>query len=121
MNPVLAQYLNLLINLVLITLLLYGVNWLIKNVIIETFKAFTNKTKTTFDDFLIKSNFPRYIGRIIPLLIVFELYPLLFSDFPKVLLVFEKNSEHLPDHSSGLDHQEYDQNFQGLPEDSGRL
>ena len=90
MNPVLAQYLNLLINLVLITLLLYGVNWLIKNVIIETFKAFTNKTKTTFDDFLIKSNFPRYIGRIIPLLIVFELYPLLFSDFPKVLLVFEK-------------------------------
>ena len=90
MNSVLSQYLNLLINLVIITLLLYGVNWIIKNVIIETFKAFTNKTKTTFDDFLIKSNFPRYIGRIIPLLLVFWLYPLIFADFPKALVFFEK-------------------------------
>ncbi len=90
MNPVLAQYLNLLINLVVITILLYGVNWLIKNVVIETFKAFTNKTKTTFDDFLIKSNFPRYIGRIIPLLLVFWLYPMIFGDFPKALVFFEK-------------------------------
>lgn len=88
MNPVLAQYLNLLINLVALTLILIGVNYLIKNFIIEAFRISTNKTKTTFDDFLIKSNFPRYAGRIIPLYIVYILFPLIFSEFPEVLSVF---------------------------------
>ncbi len=86
----LAIYLNLLINLILLTLILIGVNYLIKNFIIEAFKLFTNKTKTTFDDFLIKSNFPRYSGRIIPLLIVYEFFPLIFSEFPNVLQIFYK-------------------------------
>ena len=87
-NPSLALYLNLLINLIVLTLILIGFNWLIKNVIIEAFKIFTNKTKTTFDDFLIRSNFPKYIGRIIPILIVYKVFPLIFADFPDVLKLF---------------------------------
>lgn len=85
-----AQYLNLLINLVVLTLLVIGVNYLIKNFIIEIFKAFTNKTKTTFDDYLIKSNFPRYAGRIVPLYIIYRTFPLIFMDFPKTLELFYK-------------------------------
>lgn len=88
MNAVLAQYLNLLINLVVLTFLVIGINYLIKHFIVEAFKRFTNKTKTTFDDFLIKSNFPRYVGRIIPLYLVYKLFPLIFSEFPKVLNIF---------------------------------
>ncbi len=88
MNPVLAQYINLLINLVILTFLIIGVNYLIKNFIIEIFKVFTNKTKTTFDDFLIKSNFPRYAGRIIPLYIIYRIFPLIFMDFPRTLELF---------------------------------
>lgn len=90
MNEVFAMYLNLLINLVLLTLLLIGINYIVKNFIIEAFRIFTNKTKTTFDDFLIKSNFPRYAGRIIPLILVYKLIPLIFSEFPQVLFVFYK-------------------------------
>ena len=84
----LAIYLNLLLNLVVLTLIVIGVNYLIKNFIIEAFKLFTNKTKTTFDDFLIKSNFPRYVGRSIPLLIIYLIFPLIFSEFPQVLEIF---------------------------------
>ncbi|SDR81464.1 mechanosensitive ion channel domain-containing protein [Gramella sp. MAR_2010_147] len=88
MNPVAAQYLNLLINLVALTLIVLGINYLIKRFIIEGFKLFTNKTKTTIDDFLIKSNFPKYVGRFIPLLVVYKTFPLIFVDFPEVLEVF---------------------------------
>lgn len=88
MNASLAQYLNLFINLLIITFVVIGVNYLVKNFIIEAFKIFTNKTKTTFDDFLIKSNFPRYAGRIIPLVIIYTFFPLIFADFPSALEVF---------------------------------
>ncbi|MCP9200352.1 mechanosensitive ion channel family protein [Gramella sp. GC03-9] len=88
MNAVLAQYLNLLINLFLLTALVLGVNYVIKHFIIEGFKLFTNKTKTTLDDFLIKSNFPRYVGRFVPLYIIYQLFPLIFIDFPEVLEIF---------------------------------
>jgi len=90
MNPIAAQYLNLLINLVALTLLVLGINYLIKHFIIEGFKLFTNKTKTTIDDFLIKSNFPRYVGRFIPLFVVYQLFPLIFVEFPEVLTIFYK-------------------------------
>ncbi len=90
MNATFAQYLNLLINLVLLTLIILGINYLIKHFIIETFKLFTNRTKTTFDDFLIKSNFPRYVGRFVPLFVIYELFPLIFSEFPEVLKIFYK-------------------------------
>lgn len=88
MNETFAIYVNLLINLVLLTFVIIGLHFLIKNFIIEGFKAFTNKTKTTFDDFLIKSNFPRYAGRIVPLYVVYQVFPLIFSDFKQVLEIF---------------------------------
>ena len=90
MNATFAQYLNLLINLVVLTLIIFGINYMIKHFIIETFKLFTNKTKTTFDDFLIKSNFPRYLGRFLPLLVIYKVFPLIFSEFPDVLKIFYK-------------------------------
>ncbi|MCH4823045.1 mechanosensitive ion channel family protein [Gramella lutea] len=90
MNEVFAQYLNLLINLVILTLIVLGINYVIKHFIVETFKLFTNKTKTTFDDFLIKSNFPRYVGRFLPLGVIYKVFPLIFADFPEVLAIFYK-------------------------------
>ena len=90
MNAVFAQYLNLFINLVVLTLIVIGINYVIKHFIVETFKLFTNKTKTTFDDFLIKSNFPRYVGRFLPLIVIYKVFPLIFSEFPEVLFLFYK-------------------------------
>ncbi len=90
MHEGLAVYLNLLINLVVLTLVVIGLNYLIKNFIIEAFKVFTNKTKTTLDDFLIKSNFPRYVGRFLPLYVIYFTFPLIFSEFPDVLKIFYK-------------------------------
>ncbi|MCM4157372.1 mechanosensitive ion channel domain-containing protein [Gramella sp. AN32] len=90
MDATLAIYLNLLINLVILSMVVIAVNYLVQNFVIEGFKIFTNRTKSTFDDFLIQSNFPKYVGRIPPLYIVYKLIPLIFAEFPLALKIYDK-------------------------------
>lgn len=80
MRPDIAGFLNLLINIAALLILLFFVNYIIRRFVIETFKAFTNRTKTTFDDFLIQSNFPKYVGQIIPVIIVYKTISLILID-----------------------------------------
>ncbi|MFN4763582.1 mechanosensitive ion channel family protein [Gillisia sp. Q332] len=80
MDPVMASYLNLFINIALLVLLIYLINYVLRRFVIESFKAFTNRTKTTFDDFLIKSNFPRYIAQIVPIVLVYYTAPYILVD-----------------------------------------
>jgi len=87
-NPVLATYLNILVNLLVLMLIITGINYLIKTFVIEAFKSFSNKTKTTFDDFLIKSKFPTYMGQVLPLLILYFTIPIIFAEFPLVIKAF---------------------------------
>jgi miniconductance mechanosensitive channel len=56
--------------------------------VIEAFKSFSNKTKTTFDDFLIKTNFPKYIGQILPIVIIYLAVPYIVVDFPLAIKAF---------------------------------
>ncbi|APS39561.1 mechanosensitive ion channel family protein [Salegentibacter sp. T436] len=87
-NPTLALYLNLLLNILVLILIIIGINYLIKTFVIEAFKSFSNKTRTTFDDFLIKTNFPKYIGQILPLVIIYLTVPYILVDFPLAIKAF---------------------------------
>ncbi len=89
MDPDLALLINVIINSVLLAVFAYLIDIIFRRVIVETFKAFSNKSKTTFDDYLVKSNFPRFIAHFIPLGIVWVLIPIIYFDFPliKKLLV----------------------------------
>ncbi|SHG41297.1 miniconductance mechanosensitive channel [Salegentibacter echinorum] len=87
-NPSLAIYLNLAVNLIILTLILAGIKYLTKTFVIEIFKNFSNKTKTTFDDFLISSRFPKYLGQILPLFILYYTIPIIFIGFPLIIKVF---------------------------------
>lgn len=80
MRPDVASFLNLLINIAALLFILFLVNYIIRRFVIESFKAFTNRTITTFDDFLIQSNFPKYVGQIIPIIIVYKTIPLILID-----------------------------------------
>ncbi|MGA9324556.1 MAG: mechanosensitive ion channel domain-containing protein [Salegentibacter sp.] len=88
-KPSVAIYVNLFVNILVLLLLIMGINYLLRRFVIETFRAFTNKTKTTFDDFLIKSNFPKYVGQIIPLFLIYALVPIIFEGFPAVLKIID--------------------------------
>jgi miniconductance mechanosensitive channel len=82
MNTDLAMVLNLLINCILLTIIVVILDRIFRRIIIEAFKALSNKTKTTFDDYLLKSNFPKFIAHFIPLGIVWFVIPILFFDLP---------------------------------------
>ncbi|NEW79925.1 MAG: mechanosensitive ion channel, partial [Gelidibacter sp.] len=65
-----ASFINLLVTLVLLGLAVLFLDRILRKIIILTFKVFSEKTKTTFDDFLVESKFPRYIAHIIPVYIL---------------------------------------------------
>ncbi len=88
MNTNLAHLLNLGINLLAVLLLLVLIRFITKRVLLKAFKRFTIKTRTTFDDFLVKSNFPRWVSNILPVLLLVYTFPVIFEAYPSFLKVF---------------------------------
>lgn len=85
-----AIYLNVLINTVILTVVLLLLNFIIKKVIVTVFGILTDKTKSTYDDFLVKSNFPKYVARIIPFFILRAFLPALLADFESLKIYSER-------------------------------
>tara|TARA_B100002051_G_C16705821_1_gene623735 strand:+ start:401 stop:1681 length:1281 start_codon:yes stop_codon:yes gene_type:complete len=77
-----AIFLNVLLNCIIVLTVVLILDVIFRKFIIETFKAFSNKTKTTFDDYLVKSNFPRFIAHTLPLAIIWYLIPIIFIESP---------------------------------------
>jgi miniconductance mechanosensitive channel len=91
MNPNMAAVFNVIIIALLFFGTMYLIDQLIKKIIIGIFKIFSKKTKTTLDDYLVLSNFPKYIAHTLPVYIIWHLIPEIFKDFPflsKTLLKF---------------------------------
>lgn len=93
MYPQWAIFLNVVVNCIVVWIVVYFLDIVFRKLIIETFKALSNKTVSTFDDYLVKSNFPRYIAHVLPLGIVHNLIPIIFIESPLItnlLLVITK-------------------------------
>lgn len=89
MNVIVASYLNLFFNLAILLILVLLINYVVKRFVIEAFRAFTNKTKTTFDDFLVTSNFPKYLGQIFPIVLINSTIPFILIDHQFILKIFQ--------------------------------
>lgn len=83
-----AAYFNLAVNLLILGLITFIADRIIRKIIVSGFKMFSVKTKTTFDDFLVESNFPRYVAHIIPLFFLKYKLPFILKEFPDILNVF---------------------------------
>jgi len=75
-----AIFLNVLINSIIVLVVLIVVDVAFRRFLVGTFKIFSDKTKSTFDDFLIQSNFPKFFGRLLPLSILWVLTPILYAE-----------------------------------------
>ncbi|MEZ4857652.1 MAG: mechanosensitive ion channel [Flavobacteriaceae bacterium] len=82
-----ATLLNTIIVAIICLLIVILLDFFTRNIIVQVFKAFSNKTKTTFDDFLVQSNFPKYLAHLAPLGLLWYLIPIIFSDYPKTIHV----------------------------------
>ena len=55
-----------------------------RSIIVQLFKAFSNKTKTSFDDHLVESNFPRFVAQLSPLAVLWYFIPIGLYDYPEM-------------------------------------
>jgi miniconductance mechanosensitive channel len=85
MGPVWASLINTFLLLLLVTLVIVLLDIIARKVIVQGFKAFSNRSKTSFDDFLVVSNFPRFVAHGIPLALTWYILPVLFRDYPRAL------------------------------------
>ncbi|MFV0540247.1 MAG: mechanosensitive ion channel family protein [Aestuariibaculum sp.] len=79
-----AKYLNLALLLIAVLLIIFIIDYVIRKLLIGFFSQFAINSKTNFDDLLISNKAPRNVAHIIPLLILIEFTPIIFSDFPVV-------------------------------------
>lgn len=76
-----AKYLTVFCLSVALFLLLWGIRLISKKIIINVFNNFSLKTKTNFDDILVKNRVPRKVANILPLIIAYRIVPIIFEDF----------------------------------------
>jgi len=81
---------NQLFSLLIILIVSVIIYWLSKKIINKIFKKISNKTKTHFDDLLIKNKFPSYSSCLLPLFFIYLLTPFLQEDYPKIINGFLK-------------------------------
>ncbi|MCB0400382.1 MAG: mechanosensitive ion channel [Winogradskyella sp.] len=77
-----AQYLNMLALLVGLLIIAFIIDYITKRILWKFSSGIAKRTKTNFDDILISNKLPRNVAHIIPLIILIEFVPDVFSDFP---------------------------------------
>ncbi|MBQ0786759.1 MAG: mechanosensitive ion channel family protein [Oceanihabitans sp.] len=86
-----AKYLNMLGLFITLLLVAFIIDFIIKKILINAFNVFAVKTKSKFDNILIKNKVPRNIAHIIPLIIALEFIPIVFTDFSYLENIIEKS------------------------------
>lgn len=76
-----AQYLNMLALLLLLLFVAFIIDYITKRVLWRFSASIAKRTKTNFDDILIENKLPRNVAHIVPLIILIEFVPQVFSDF----------------------------------------
>jgi len=85
-----AKYLNMLALLVALLIFAFIIDFITKRILWRFSSGIAKTTKTNFDDILISNKLPRNIAHIIPLVILIEFVPQVFSDFDYAENIIEK-------------------------------
>lgn len=87
-NDNLAKAISTLVNALIVAGVVTLFDVITRKVIVRLFRIFSTRTATTFDDFLMESNFPRYVAHFIPVMVLRDLEPLLFQYYPGLSKLF---------------------------------
>lgn len=85
-----AKYLNMVVLLLALLLIAFIVDFITKRLLWRFSSGVAKRTKTNFDDILITNKLPRNIAHIVPLIILIEFVPQVFSDFENAEDIIEK-------------------------------
>lgn len=82
-SPTAAKYLNVFALSIILLLLIFIIDFIIRKILIGVFSQFASRSKTNFDDLLVANKVPRNVAHIIPLLVALEFISDVFHDFPR--------------------------------------
>ena len=85
-----SKYLNMMSLLLMLLLFVFLIDLIIRKIIVSFFTGFANRSKSNFDDILVKNKVPRNIAHIIPLLLSLEFIPHVLIDFQYAENILEK-------------------------------
>ncbi|MCA0132767.1 mechanosensitive ion channel family protein [Winogradskyella alexanderae] len=85
-----AQYANMICLLIAVLLIAFIVDFITKRILRRFSAGLAKRTKTNFDDILISNKLPRNVAHIIPLIILIEFVPQVFTDFDYTENIIEK-------------------------------
>lgn len=86
-SPSVAVYLKLVILVLIITIAVVLVDLIVRKFLITFFHQFAARTKSQFDDHLIDNNAAKNLGHILPTILLQQVIPLVFEDFPNLIPV----------------------------------
>ncbi|MBO3098130.1 mechanosensitive ion channel family protein [Gelidibacter pelagius] len=79
-----AKFLNMLTLLAILIFVIYITDVVARIVLVKSFTKFASKTETEFDDLLVSHKAPRNIAHLVPLFITIKVFPLVFTDYPRI-------------------------------------
>ncbi|WP_218598984.1 mechanosensitive ion channel family protein [Polaribacter sp. NJDZ03] len=88
-----AAYINMFALLIVVLIITFLIDYIIRKIIVQLFTQFALRSKTNFDDLLVKNKVPRNVAHIIPLIFALECVPAVFLDFPYIENIFQKSLE----------------------------
>ncbi|MXN89764.1 mechanosensitive ion channel [Flavobacterium sp. Sd200] len=85
-----ASYINLAVDIVIITIVAYILDAIAKKVLIKVMGVMAQRTKSSFDDFLVANRTPKYIAHAFPLYFIYKTVPLALKGFTYWDYIFDK-------------------------------
>ncbi|AIG29763.1 mechanosensitive ion channel [Flavobacterium psychrophilum] len=89
-NEIIASYLGLLVNLVILFAISYFLYIVFRFILVTIMAIVARKTKTKFDDLLVSNQTAKYISHLIPLIYVYKSVPVILENFNSWESIFGK-------------------------------
>lgn len=90
LSEISSKYMNMIVLLLFTLVIIVIIDLVIRKFLLNLFTKFSERTKTHFDDYVVKNKVPRNVAHIIPLLIALEFVPFVFVDFNYMENLVEK-------------------------------
>ena len=90
MDAIIAAVVGIILNVLIIGVIVFLIDIVVRTIVIQIFKIFNEPTQRGFYDFLMESNFPRFVAHFVPFIIVWQLLPIIFNAFPDTFVWIEK-------------------------------
>jgi len=85
-----ATYINLIINLIVIAVVAFVIDKIAKLFLVLGFAILAKRTKTSFDDFLVRNKTSKFVAHLIPIFFIYKVVPVALKDFTYWEYVFSK-------------------------------